>query len=146
MTFCDYHVLEYTCSELQPEGTPFAIVLYLGGTEQYPLKGFVLKSWESTLPRSRFFEISSIMEFLDDLLYYSQETEELSRTYFLRLDTLNVGPIRKLVSGTCPVGKLDEVIATFFGTSGIGESWQQIFDSVSPPRVCDDELRAVDNY
>jgi hypothetical protein len=122
--------MEYTCSELQLEGTPFAIVLYLDGNELYPLRGFVLKCWESTLPRSTPFEVSSIKDFLDDLGHYSQETEELSRTYFRRLDTLDVGPIRKFVSGACAIGDLDKVITTFFGAKEPGVPWRQFFDSV----------------
>ena len=96
MKFCDYHVMEYTCSELQLEGTPIAIVLYIDGDEECPLKGFVLKSWETTVRRSTLYEISSLNDFLYDLGYYSQENEELSRMYFRRLDTLSVGPIGNL--------------------------------------------------
>jgi len=132
MKFCDYHVMEYTCSELQLEGTPFAIVLYIDGDGECPLKGFVLKSWETTLRRSKLYEISSLDDFLSDLGYYSQENEELSRTYFRRLDTLSVGPIRKFVSGACAVDDLDKIITTFFGASVSGRSWQQSFDSVRP--------------
>ena len=130
MKFCDYHVMEYTCSELQLEGTPFAIVLYMEGDQECPLKGFVLKSWETTLPRSTLYEISSIRDFLDDLGHYSQETDELSRTYFRRLDTLTVGPIRNFASGACDVGDLDKIVTMFFGAKGSERSWQQFFDSV----------------
>jgi hypothetical protein len=132
MKFCDYHVMEYTSSELQLEGTPFAIVLYIDGDEECPLKGFVLKSWETALPRSTLYEISSIGDFLCDLCYYSQGNDELSKTYFRRLDTLNLGPIRKFVSGTCAFGDLDKIIAMFFGEIESGNSWQQSFDSVRP--------------
>ena len=132
MTYCDYHVVEYTCTELQPEGTPFAIVLYLDGDEKYPLQGFVLKCWEDMVLRSASLEICSIRDFLNDLGYYSQETEELSGIFFRRLDKLNVGPIRTFASGACVVSDLDKVVTTFFGSRVPGGSWRQFFDSVKP--------------
>ena len=132
MTYCDYHVVEYTCSELRLEGTPFAIVLYLDGDKQYPLQGFVLKSWERMFLDSASFEISSINDFLSDLGYYSQEIEELSGTYFRRLGKLNVGPIRTVASGACVLSDLDKVITTFFGSTMRAGPWRQFFDSVKP--------------
>jgi len=132
MRYCDYHVMEYTCSELQLEGTPFAIVLYLAGNEKFPLQGFVLKCWENMFLRSTPFEVSQIKDFLSDLEYYSQETEGLSGIFFRRLDNLNVGPIRTLASGACVVSDLDKVISTFFSSRVHPGEWRQFFDSVKP--------------
>ena len=132
MALCEYQILEYTCSELQPEGKPFAVVLYLDDGKPHPLVGFVLKSWENVLPSSPIFEISSINEFLDDLGHYSQESEELSRMFFMRLNTLSIGPVRALVSGACPLEDLNTICPLFFGIDNATGSWQERFDRVRP--------------
>ena len=131
MTLCEYHILEYTCSELLPNGKPFAIVLYLNEDRPRPLTGFVLKSWEGALPNPPAYEISSICEFLDDLRHYSQESEELSRAFFMKLNTLSVGPVRALVSGACTLDDLNTICPLFFGDNYSG-SWQGRFDQVNP--------------
>jgi hypothetical protein len=132
MALCEYHILEYTCSELQPNGKPFAVVLYLDEGKPNPLMGFVLKRWESVLPNPPAFEISSISEFLEDLGQYSQETAELSRTFFTQLNTLSVGPVRALVSGACTLEDLNAICPLFFGIDNCIGPWQERFDRVRP--------------
>jgi hypothetical protein len=123
-------VLEYTCSELQSEGKPFAIVLYLKNGEACPLRVFVLKEWELMLPSKQTSELNLISELLDDLKHYSQESKNLPKQFFSRLEALSVGPIRKFVSGSCVMDDLDSLFSTLFWTKDSNIRWQRFFDRV----------------
>jgi hypothetical protein len=130
MTFCDYHVMEYTCSELQSEGVPFAIVVYLEATESCAFEGFVLHNWETVLHSATENEISTVRAFLVDLQYYSQSDRAASKGFFQSLGNLNIGAIRTLVSGACTPDDLDSVVPTFFQRSVNTVSWQESFHKV----------------
>jgi hypothetical protein len=132
MARCEYHILERTVSELQSEGKPFAIVLYFDGDGANPLTGFVLKNWADVFPQPTPCEVSFIEEFLDDLRHYSQETREVSREFFVRLNTLSVGPVRAFVSAACTFEDLDTICPIFFEVERSHGSWQEKFDQIRP--------------
>lgn len=125
-----YHILEYTTSELQSDGKPFAIVLYQDEEGPSTLGGFVLRNWEAVLCHRAPSEISVIKEFLSDIAHYSQAEEILSKDYFRRLGALSTGPIRTFVSGTCSPEDLNSLSSTFFGLATCANPWQVFFDDV----------------
>jgi hypothetical protein len=130
MTFCDYHIMEYTCSELQSEGVPFAIVLYLDRTESGGFEGFVLCDWENVIRMATEYEASSVRSFMTDLQYYSQSDPASSMGFFKSLGNLSTGPIRTFVSGACTSEDLDGVVSTFFLRSVSTASWMESFHKV----------------
>ncbi|GGA80089.1 hypothetical protein GCM10011507_34190 [Edaphobacter acidisoli] len=125
-----YHILEYTTSELQSDGKPFAIVLYQDEERPSTLGGFILRNWEEVLCHRAPSEISVIRDFLSDVAHYSQAEEILSKGFFQHLGALSTGPIRTFVSGNCSLEDLDSLSNTFFGLATCGNPWQAFFDSV----------------
>jgi len=130
MTLCNYHILAYTCSELQPEGKPFVIVLYYAGAEPRPLQGYVLKRWEEMLPPPPSLDLSSINGFLEDLQYYSEENDEISRSFFRQLKSLSVGSVRNFASGVCALDELNSICPVIFGVAENGNGWRTHFDGL----------------
>ena len=125
-----YHILEYTTSELQNDGTPFAIILFREEERLCPLGGFVLRNWEEVLCDQVPSDISIIRDFLCDIVHYSQAEEILLKGFFQRLGVLGAGPIRTFASGTCSPEDLDALASTFFGLAAGGNPWQDCFDNV----------------
>lgn len=125
-----YHILEYTTSELQSDGKPFAIVLYQDEERPSTLGGFVLRNWEEVLCNCAPSEISVIRDFLSDIAHYSRAEEILSKDFFQRLGALSTGPIRTFVSGNCAPEDLDSLSSTFFELEICDNPWQAFFDNL----------------
>lgn len=130
MRYCDYQILEYTTSELQPHGVPFIAVVRVHELDSYVLKVLVFRQWKTRVGIAREDDVTEIESFLDDLRFQNVK-QPRTATLFDRLGRLNVGPIRALVSGSCFERDLDEVIREFFDETRASPSWQEHFTTLT---------------
>ncbi|WP_158945306.1 hypothetical protein [Granulicella sp. S190] len=75
------------------------------------------------------WEIDEIETFLEDLRLQSNEQSSIA-ALFKRLANLNVGPMRAIVSGSCSVQDLNEVIQEFFDVVRGSLPWHEYFDNL----------------
>ena len=135
MSFCRYHILEYASSELQVEGTPIVLVLYVDGEVAEHLGAFIVKNWKTLIENCSQSDLSFIQCFLDDIAYYAQQDQEICKNYFDKLEHLSVGPIRQFASGMCTIDDVSEIVSLFFGASCAGITWLQILDRIEDRRL-----------
>ena len=108
---------------------PFIVVVRLHELSSYTLKTFILPQWKTRIGATSKGEVEEIEVFLEDLRLQSSEQGGIA-SLFERLASLNVGPIRVFVSGSCSEQDLNEVVQEFFDEARGSSSWQEHFTSV----------------
>ena len=108
---------------------PFIVVVRLHELSSYTLKTFILPQWKTRIGATSKGEVEEIGVFLEDLRLQSSEQGGIA-SLFERLASLNVGPIRVFVSGSCSEQDLNEVVQEFFDEARGSSSWQEHFTSV----------------
>jgi hypothetical protein len=91
---------------------------------------YALKDWEAKVECGFEGELDDIKDFLEDLRQQSRASPSSDTSFFDRLDTFGVGPLRALVSGSCTVQQLDTVIPMFFVGMPELSVWQRSFNVV----------------
>jgi hypothetical protein len=109
---------------------PFIVVVRLHEPDSYAFQTFLLQQWEAKIGVVSQREVEEIETFLEDLRLQGSEQSSIA-ALFERLANLNVGPIRALVSGSCSVQDLNEVIREFFDAVRGPSSWQEHFDELT---------------
>src|ERR1017187_5108509 len=107
----DYEFVLLGCvaSNLATDAYPFVVVVSEIVNGACTLKGYVLKGWQNI---REFFPDDvreEVLHFLDSLGGYAVGPE--AARYIAHLQTLSVGPIRFLSSGTCSLEDLDRRVA-----------------------------------
>ncbi|WP_433968313.1 hypothetical protein [Tunturiibacter gelidiferens] len=92
------------------------------------LTAYVLKNWETMVEFDS--ELDDIEAFLEDLRQQSRASPASDTRFFDRLNSLGVGPLRALGSGSCAVQQLDTVIPMFFVEIPEISTWQRSFNMV----------------
>jgi len=132
MKKCDYLILEYADSELRAHGIPFIVILRGQDNNSCVLTGYVLRGWETKIRVASDKELEDVGIILEDLRYYSRVAPSSSGgRFFDRLASLNVGPVRERVSGSCHLEELDTVLPIFFEGEIVTVPWQLFFDEVA---------------
>jgi hypothetical protein len=126
MKHCDYQILEYASSELQASGVPFLVVVRLREQNSSTLKAFILRQWKTKVGVLSKEDLSEVETFLLDLEV--QTGGQIgSDAFFEQSASLNVGPVRSSVSGSCYEQDLIQVIEVFFDVAPESASWQEQF-------------------
>jgi hypothetical protein len=129
LALCDYRVLEYSASELRARGDAFLLVLRLHLSDEYELKGFLLKEWRDLL-RVPSYDEEEIEIFVGSLRSEIKSNNS-GRAFLEKIDGLGVGPIRMFASGSCSTDDLDQIVPLFFEGRVLSRgSWQDDFDHI----------------
>jgi hypothetical protein len=88
-----------------------------------------LRQWKTKLKITSTNEIEEIESLLGDF-HLRSRTQSAITSLFERLQSLNVGPIRAFVSGSCSEQNLNEVVQKFFDETRGASSWQDYFTSI----------------
>jgi hypothetical protein len=95
----------------------------------YKLAGYVLQNWEAKVDVASDEERGDIEVFLEDLRRYTI-SPSLDNRFFARLNSLNTGPLRAFVSGSCFVQQLDTILPMFFDGQIGTPDWRGCFNLV----------------
>jgi hypothetical protein len=133
MNLVKYNVLEHTCSELQADGTAFAVLLHRECGNPSALELYLLQDWEHNLPGSSVADLSLISDLINDVQYYQVRDLECVPTFFTSLETLGVGVIRTSNSGVCTEDELDAMLLPHLHPYGQTlDSWRDRFYPLLP--------------
>jgi hypothetical protein len=106
-----------------------AVVVRLHELGSYMLKVFVLRGWKLKIGAVSKNEIDEIVTFLRDFVPLSREYASAS-IMFEKLESLNVGPIRASVSGSCSYEDLDAVLRGYFENARGSSFWPEHFGNL----------------
>lgn len=94
------------------------------------LASYVLQDWKMRIALGRKYELDEIRSLLQDLRDCGP-AQTSAVLFFNRLDSLNIGPVRVFVSGSCNARDLDGVIQTHLDETGSTPSWREHFESLN---------------
>ena len=97
-----YKVMGYAESDLDTDGIPFALVLYVPSSMR--VVGYVRSDWQSAIGQAVSADRLMIEGFLEDLQHCSRNTGTSASEFFDCLKNLGVGAVRTLSSGQCIEG------------------------------------------